>query len=553
MLIRLSINNYVLIDKLSIDFNEGFTAITGETGAGKSILIGALGLILGERADTQSLGNTKEKCVIEGEFLISKYNLKDFFDSNDLDYSKNTLLRREITQNGRSRAFINDTPVTLNLLKELGSFLIDIHSQHQTLLLNKQDYQLKIIDAFCQHETLLKDFKENFNLLAQKKAELENLKELEKNTRKELDYKQYLLDEIVDLKLNLSKDLEIDLELNQLQNFEELQLKLSHALELTETADNSILSLLTQLNSNLKSIEGKDNLVYKLNQRIKELTIEFKDCIDDLYRISSNYEGGVNLGRLNFLIERNNAINKLLHKHSLLTIEQLVSFKETLSDEIDNITSIDSNIKIISEECFELQNKCTKLAKQLSKNRTSSISNIENQIGFLMQKLGMPNSILKIKTSNLSELSKRGFDEFTFVFSANKGVEAKEISKIASGGELSRLMLCFKYILAKHSTLSSILFDEIDTGVSGEIAHKMADFLLEMSSHLQVISITHLPQIAAMGKVQLLVSKKEVGQKTVTFIQKLDDKERIYQLAKMLSGKIVTDSSLKNAEDLLNT
>lgn len=552
MIKRLSISNYVLIDKLSIDFNEGFTSITGETGAGKSILLGALGLILGDRADTQSLANNTKKCIVEAEFQIKKYALQNFFKKNDLDYFDLAVVRREISSNGRSRAFINDTPVNLNLLKQISQFLVDIHSQHQTLLINTQEYQLNIIDSYCNNSSLIQRFKENYSFYKQQKTELNTLVEKENALKNEIDYKQFLLNEIEEIKV-VKSDEDIDDELIQLENFEEINSKLSLSTELSETNEYSIISLLKELESNLESIKDKDRNISPLSDRINSLYIEFKDCLYELNALKDSYNDGFDIKRLNYLQERSNLINRLLHKHSLIDINQLISFKEQLQKELDKIGSIDEEIDALKKKCDLSLKQANDLANELSSKRLKAVPKLEKEIISLASDLGMPNSTLSISQKTKDELSSSGIDDFTFNFSANKGVETMEISKIASGGELSRLMLCFKYILAQKANLSCILFDEIDTGVSGNIAHKMAELMKKMSANMQVISITHLPQVAAKANSQLLVAKIENNNKTTTTIKSLSKDERVVELANMLSGQSITESSLKNADDLLNT
>jgi DNA repair protein RecN (Recombination protein N) len=552
MIKRLSISNYVLIDKLSIDFNEGFTSITGETGAGKSILLGALGLILGDRADTQSLANNTKKCIVEAEFQITKYALQNFFKKNDLDYFDLAVVRREISPNGRSRAFINDTPVNLNLLKQISQFLVDIHSQHQTLLINTQEYQLNIIDSYCNNSPLIQKFKEKYSFYKRQKTELNTLVEKENTLKNEIDYKQFLFNEIEEVKVSKS-DEDIDDELIQLENFEEINTKLSLSTELSESNEYSIISLLSELESTLGSIKDKDRNILPLSDRINSLYIDFKDCLYELNALKDSYNDGFDIKRLNYLQERSNLINKLLHKHSLKDIDQLISFKEQLQIELDKIGSIDEEIEALKKKCDLSLKQANDLANELSSKRLKGIPRLEKEIISLASVLGMPNSTLSVSQKTKDELSSSGIDDFTFNFSANKGVEAMEISKIASGGELSRLMLCFKYILAQKANLSCILFDEIDTGVSGNIAHKMAELMKKMSANMQVISITHLPQVAAKANSQLLVAKIENDNKTTTTIKSLSKDERVVELANMLSGQSITESSLKNADDLLNT
>lgn len=552
MLNRLSINNYALIDELSIDFKKGFTSITGETGAGKSILLSALGLILGERADLKAIADINKKCIVEGEFSIDKYKLDSFFDSNDLDYINTTLIRREITPSGRSRAFINDTPVSLNQLKQLGTFLIDIHSQHQTLLLNSQDYQLKIVDAYCNHNNVLSQFQSLYQSYLLKQESLKDFIEKEKQFSKEIDYKKFLYNELEEAKLN-TQDNKLEDELNKLENFEVIQHKLNHIISLSDNDDSSVGSLMSSIVVAIESIKAKDSTLVPLYDRFNSLLIEFKDCVSEIERISSSYNIDFDVKHYSFLQERFNMINRLLQKHAAHNIEELLEHHSNLSHELEKFQNMDNVLESLRNDCAIFLKKASDKAKILSKNRLAVLTVLENELKSLLVNLGMPNANIKIKTNSFDELTAKGYEDFTFCFTSNKGIEPKEISKIASGGELSRLMLCLKYILAHKTNLSTIIFDEIDTGVSGEIAHKMADLMSQMSKTMQVVSITHLPQVAAKGNSHFLVSKSELSQKAQTSIKELEGEDRIIELAKMLSGKSITNSSLSNAKDLLNT
>ena len=552
MLNSLTIKNYVLIDALSIDFNAGFTSITGETGAGKSILIGALGLVLGDRADSKCLGNQDFKCVVESEFIITDYNLFFFFDKHNLDYYNHTVLRREINQNGRSRAFINDTPVNLPVLKELGFLLLDIHSQHQTLLINKQHYQHKIIDSFCEHADLLEDYNLEFKTFNSINKQLNNLKERELTLKKESDYKQFLFNEINELNLSPKTDSNIEDELHSFENFEEIKSTLLQAVGMCDVNEPSIVSLLSQLESLLLSVSAKEKNINAINERLNSVIIELKDCSYELNTILEKYEDGIDQNHFKSLKERAALINGLLFKHSLQTIEQLVDLKYELQTELGQIFEIDSDIERLEKKRLLSYEKANQIAEQLSANRLTQKKALEDKIVSLISDLGISNSNFIIEHKKNDQLTHFGLDEFQFKFTANKGVNPEDISKIASGGELSRLMLCFKFILAEKSNLSSILFDEIDTGVSGNIAHKMAEMMKKMSENIQVISITHLPQVAAKAQTQFLVSKKEHEHHTKTTISKLNNEDRINEIANMLSGQSITSSSIKNAADLLN-
>lgn len=552
MLNRLSINNYALIDELSIDFKKGFTTITGETGAGKSILLSALGLILGERAELKAIADANKKCVVEGEIIIDKYDIQSFFEIHDLDYLNPTLIRREIAPSGRSRAFVNDTPVSLNQLKELGSYLIDIHSQHQTLLLNSQNYQLKIVDVFCNHKNELSQFQNDYQSYLSKQTELDELLEKEKQISRDLDYKQFLFDELEGAKLT-NQDSKIEDELSKLENFEEIQHKLNQIISISDNEESSVSSLLSSIVMSIDSIKEKDSNLVPINDRLNSLWIEFKDCLSELESIASSYSIDFDVKQFLFLQERFNLVNKLFQKHNVQTIEQLMELHSDLSKELERFHTIDSSIESLKKDCKNTFIKASDSAKKLSKNRLAILPVLEKELISLLSNLGMPSAKLKINTNSFDDLTIKGYEDFTFCFSSNKGVDPMEISKIASGGELSRLMLCFKYVLAQKTNLPTIIFDEIDAGVSGEIAHKMAGLMSQMSKSMQVIGITHLPQVAAKGNVHLLVSKVESTNRTQTVIKELKEEERVDELAKMLSGKSITESSLSNARDLLNT
>ena len=552
MLNRLSINNYALIDELSIDFKKGFTTITGETGAGKSILLSALGLILGERAELKAIADANKKCVVEGEIIIDKYDIQSFFEIHDLDYLNPTLIRREIAPSGRSRAFVNDTPVSLNQLKELGSYLIDIHSQHQTLLLNSQNYQLKIVDVFCNHKNEISQFQNDYQSYLSKQTELDELLEKEKQISRELDYKQFLFDELEGAKLT-NQDSKIEDELSKLENFEEIQHKLNQIISISDNEESSVSSLLSSIVMSIDSIKEKDSNLVPINDRLNSLWIEFKDCLSELESIASSYSIDFDVKQFLFLQERFNLVNKLFQKHNVQTIEQLMELHSDLSKELERFHTIDSSIESLKKDCKNTFIKASDSAKKLSKNRLAILPVLEKELISLLSNLGMPSAKLKINTNSFDDLTIKGYEDFTFCFSSNKGVDPMEISKIASGGELSRLMLCFEYVLAQKTNLPTIIFDEIDAGVSGEIAHKMAGLMSQMSKSMQVIGITHLPQVAAKGNVHLLVSKAESTNRTQTVIKELKEEERVDELAKMLSGKSITESSLSNARDLLNT
>ena len=552
MLVNLSIKNYILIKEMLISFDNNFTTITGETGAGKSILIGALGLVLGERSDSNVLLNNEKKCIIEVEFNIQKYNLEDFFEQNDLDYLDNSVIRREINSVGRSRAFINDTPVTLSQLKKLGVRLVDINSQHQMLLLNESNFQLKVVDAFCNHNDLLDSYHETYNKLEEKKILLSQLESQELSQQNDKDYKRFLLDELKEIEIKNEKEFTfLEEELKILENSKEIKYHLEESIHLIDgIEDHSIISNLQNLKNILNIISKDSEKISNLLQRVNVVNIELKDIHVDLEsfltRIQNNPEKLSNISRK---IEK---VNTLLLKHRFNNFNDLLKLKNDLSKDLENIDSLKEKINSLKDEVKDFYIKANDIADEISKNRMLVIPQIENKISKLLISLGIKNARIAINILPLRELFFYGKEKVSFNFSANKGNELKEISSIASGGELSRLMLCIKYLIASANLLPTIIFDEIDSGISGEIANKMGLLMKEMGNDIQVISITHLPQVAAKGNSQMLVKKIEKNNLTETKIVKLKDNERIIELAKMLSGEKITESSLLNAKELLN-
>ena len=549
MLLHLAIKNYALIEETSIKFDKGFTTITGETGAGKSILIGALNLLLGQRADSKVLQNAEKKCVVEGEFDISNYELTDFFERNDLDYLEHTVIRREISVSGRSRSFVNDTPVTLQQLKILSDNLIDIHSQHQTLLLNSRSFQLKMVDSYCQHQSLLDDFSQSFEAFTRKKELLEQLKNQEANSSKEFDYKKFLFDELEDAKLENNNEIEdIEIKLKVLENAEEILSELNQALYLSQDSESSILSQFYALESKVSSASKHLKSLATISTRLNSNIIEFKDCIDELNIIYNKIEH--NPRELEVLQNRYSVLQRLLKKHTLMNTVQLIELKDQLGEELLGVDNINDQIEKLENEVINFEKISIKKANEITQNRKSIIPQIEQDITTLLSKLGMPNAKVNISI-HPTDLYSSGLEEIMFYFSANKGVSMSELKKVVSGGELSRLMLSLKFLIAHKTKLPSIIFDEIDTGVSGEIAHKIGSMMCEMGKIIQVFSITHLPQVAAKGNNHLLVKKEEVNDKTTTTIQHLDYQSRVQHIAKMLSGKETTQVALKNAKELL--
>ncbi|NOZ47663.1 MAG: DNA repair protein RecN [Chlorobi bacterium] len=549
MLQFLSIKNYALIKNLDIEFNSGFITITGETGAGKSILLGALSLILGERADINALLDKNSKCIIEGKFNIKDLNIKDFFDNYDLDYANETILRREINTNGKSRAFINDTPVNLTILKEIGLQLVDIHSQNNNLILNNQNYQLQVIDTLTNHSKLLNTYQK---LFLQYKTLLKNISELELKTiesKKESDYLQFQFNQISEANLKENEQIESEKELEILNHAEEIKSALSFAFNLLFESDTNIQSSLIEISKNLQKISRFYPKAEDFHNRLESVIIELKDLSSEIEL--SNGDVVFDQEKLNYLKERLDLIYSLEQKHQVSNIKELITLKDDLNKKIQAIGFYDDQLSKYQKESKELKIQLEDLANKLSSNRKLSIPQIEKNILSLLSKLGMPNASIIIRIDNSNELNHTGKDIIKFLFSSNIKVKGREIAKVASGGELSRVMLAIKALISNYKSLPTIIFDEIDSGVSGDIAYKMGEIMSSMSKNMQVISITHLAQIASKGNTHYLVYKENSTDIPTTKIKQLVEQERITEIAKMLSGESLTHAAMENAKELL--
>ncbi len=554
MINSLYIKNYALIKELNINFSDGFTSITGETGAGKSIFVGALSLILGERSGSSLHLDSNEKCIVEGVFDISKYDLASFFDKNELDFCNTTVLRREINSSGRSRSFINDTPVNLMQMKELGVQLFDIHSQNQSHQINKKSYQLQILDAYSKNIKLTEEYKASFNLFVFNKKKLDELQNKALNSQTDHNYKQFLFEELETASLNSGDELSlIEQELKVLSNSEDISAKISESINLAEDSENSINDQLQKLNNNLQSISQHSDNIESVYKRINSSLLELKDSVLDLHSLSQNIV--FDPERLSVLKNRYDLLSNLLNKHSFLHLNDLIEFKINLELELNSVVNIKDEIDQAINDLAVRNKEVVLLAEKLSQKRVVSVSKVESIVKDLLSKLGMENAILKIELNKLDTPNENGLDDIKLMFSANKGIELAELSKVASLGEMSRLMFSIKSCIANNMSLPTILFDEIDTGVSGEIAHKMGELMHQLAQkyNMQVISITHLPQVAARGKNQMFVEKKIVDNTSYTNIRTLNGNERESEIAKMLSGSEVTDVSLSNARELLST
>lgn len=551
MLTRLAIKNYTIIDQLEIDFSPGLNIITGETGAGKSIIVGALGLILGDRADKKTLHTASGKCVIEGSFQISAYALQEFFGANDLDYDAETTLRREINAEGKSRAFINDTPVNLNQLKELGEKLVDIHSQHQTRQLNTPAFQLMVVDSFAGHDKLLQTYKGKF--LAYKKLEnrLQALEEQSRAAAAEADYLQFQFDELEKAGLQPGEQELLEQEMLRLTHAEEIKRSLSGVVYLLEEGETAINAQLKEAGRQLSSLEQYSAAITQQNQRINSVLIELRDISQELDRL--NDQTLLDERRRQEVEERIDMLYRLEQKHQCSSVEELIARREEFSEKLNNISHLDEELESLQEQLRDEKDALTELARQLSAAREAVIPGITRQVNAQLKETGMPDARFELKLERFREDALRltGIDQVHFLFSANKGHGLAEISKVASGGELSRLMFCIKGLAARHTALPTIIFDEIDTGISGEVALKVGKLMQDFSNHLQVITITHLPQIAGKGNAHYFVFKESKSDATFANIRKLEEEERIREIAKMLSGDNPSPSALKNAQELM--
>jgi DNA repair protein RecN (Recombination protein N) len=546
---RLSISNYALIDKTEILPGHGLSIITGETGSGKSIMLDALGLVAGQRADVSALQDKSKKCVIEAEFETVENWFKDFFSENDLDYSEVSIFRREINPNGNSRAFVNDTPVNLSILKILASQLIDIHSQHQTLEINQSLFQTNVLDSFCGNQKLRDEYSLEFNAYKQKIKSLEELKQKAQLFNQEKDYLNFLFSELEELKIKENEEDELETEINQLSHAEEIQNSLQKILYLIGEEENNVLIKLSE-SKNLISTTVKFKQEFsELKSRIDSVYIELKDIQATLEKESENFiYDPIKLDELNL---RMSLIQKLKKKHAAVNANQLIEIYNEIELKLSESSGLDIEIDNLSKETKKLEENLNKLALELSKKRKSNTNLLSKNIVELLVDLGMPSSELIIELSSLPELNSTGLDTIKFLFSANKGMQAQNISSIASGGELSRLMLAIKYISSLHQGLPTIIFDEIDTGVSGEVAYKVGLMLQKMSKTTQLIAITHLPQIAGKAENHYFVYKESDNQKTNSKIKELSKEDRVLEIAKMLSNGNPGEAAILNAKELM--
>lgn len=550
MLQTLHIKNFALIEQLNIDFSSQLSTITGETGAGKSILLGALGLVLGRRADLSSLKDKEQKCVVEAHFKIDGYNLKEFFNGNDLDYEDVTIIRREILPSGKSRAFINDSPVNLPELQELGDFLIDIHSQQQTRELSDEAYQMQILDAIAGNKNLLEKYKTQLSAYKSVQSQLKKFLAEKDSLAKEHDYNSFLLNELLAANLKAGEQPELEAELEKLSNVESIKESLGHALAIANEEQVGAIQNLKEIKAALQKISSLAPEYNDYYERVSSVLIELDDIVTELGQSSERLTDDPK--ELERISQKLQMIYTLQKKHQVATVEELLQIQEGLDNKVVLADGIEASIERISAEAEKAKLETDEIAKQLNEKRQQAIPVLADKVTAILAQLGMPNARFKFELNHIDAYYTTGKDNINLLFSANKGTDFGLLKKVASGGEMSRIMLAVKAVLAEYSQLPTIIFDEIDTGVSGEIANKMGDIMKAMSRDMQVFAITHLPQIASKGDQHYKVFKSTQGETTVSELKLLTKEERIREIAEMLSGKDISDSALTHAKALLN-
>jgi len=550
MLTHLSISNYTLIDRLDIEFHNGFSAITGETGAGKSILLDALDLVLGKRAESQVLLDSSKKCVVEASFVIGKYNLGPFFLSNSLDYDEECILRREIHPNGKSRAFINDTPVTLLQMKALGDQLVDIHAQHATTSLQDPLFQLSVLDGYANLNEQLHQFRERFMALRNLKDQKEMLMDEERKARTSMDYRQFLFDELNAAALQSDEQESLEERLKLVSNAEEIKNTLYFIQGILNEDDNSILNQLTHAESQLNKIEGYYPPLKQIAERLRSNLIDIKDINLEISRLDEDVEFSQEL--MNDLQARLDLIYKLQHKHQVTNNGSLIEIQNTLKQQLESFTSLEEKINETGKQILAMESALDEAASLLTAARRKTFPELEKEILGYLRTMGMPDAQFEIRWNPSPEMTIFGRDNIEFYFNANLGHSLKPLSEIASGGELSRVMLAIKTVLSGKKSLPTIIFDEIDSGLSGDIAGKVGDVMRDAAKRIQIITVTHLPQIAGKARHHYSVFKSTARDVTFSNIKYLDDQERITELAKLIGGRETTDASMAAAKELIN-
>ncbi|MGB0929511.1 MAG: DNA repair protein RecN [Chitinophagales bacterium] len=552
MLQKLLIKNYALIEEVELSFSDKLTIITGETGAGKSILLGALSLILGHRVNTAALSNNKKKCIVEGTFNISAYKLRAFFEKHELDYENITFIRREVTPSGKSRAFVNDTPVNLQILKQIGEQLVNLHAQHQTLHLFDAHYQLSIIDTLASHNSVLSNYQGIFKNYQKNQTQLKKRKKEYAQLQRDLDYIQFQLTELQDANLVDANEQEsLEQELDQLNNTEHIQQSLVESINLLDENEIAVLEQLKMVQAHLSSIARFHPLFEELNDRLESVNIELTDIHNELTRMGE--DDSMDPERLELVSERLNLIYRLQKKHQISEISELIEIRDNLASQNQSADNLESEIEELQKTIEVQHKKLLSFAAKITKDRKKQIPVFEERINTMLTSVGMKEATVRTVHKILPEhqLTAYGRDEIEILFSANRGSRHAELRKVASGGELSRLMLCIQSLIAANTALPTLIFDEIDTGISGEVALKVGKVLQDLSTHHQLISITHLPQIASKGNTHLFVYKYNTPERTLSKIRKLNETERVTEIAKMLSGDRPGEMALANAKELL--
>ena len=550
MLTKLKIKNFAIIEDLEVDFSDGMTCITGETGAGKSILLGGLSLVLGKRADLSCMFDSSRKCIVEATFQISKYSLKKFFETYDLDYSDETILRREILPKGKSRAFVNDTPVNLNLLEKISANLIDIHSQNETQSFLENEYQFQVLDALAGNDELLILYKKTLKSLKNTTKEYKEALFFQSESRNTFELDNFLLEELRSSNLKIGMHEELVEKVNELNSIEYFQNKIANSIQIIELDSYGILDKFNELSQNILGMYEKSNRYESLNDRIRQIYIELEDILEDLKSQFDLLE--INPEKLAELNSQIDHLTSLYLKHKVKNVDDLIFIKQKLEKNIDKSSKFDEKLLYLEKKQKELENKLKKYSAELSLNRKKTILILEKELKTLVNKMGMQQAEFKVELNKGNEFYDNGTDQISFMFSANRGSSFKTLKKVVSGGELSRIMLAIKAILSQYKKLPTLVFDEIDSGVSGKISNSIAEVMGTISTKLQVFTITHLPQVAAKGNHHFRVKKKVENDKTITFLEVLNQNSRIEEIAKMLSGNRVTKTAIQHAKQLMN-
>lgn len=548
MLKHLTIKNYALIKHLELEPSASLNVVTGETGAGKSIMLGALGLLKGNRADTKVLWDENEKCITEGVFEIGAYKLKSFFKAEDLDYDETTVIRREISPGGKSRAFINDTPVTLDVMKKLGNLLMDVHSQHETLQLGNQDFQLRLIDAYANNQPLLEAYSVTWKKFLQAKKEYETLVSEADTLRQEAEYINFQLDELIKAELEAGEQEKVESELKIMEHAEDITGRLQSTVEVLNQSEFSARKALAEARAHLQVIAGYSPQYDTLKQRLESVLIELDDIVNEVERHQSTVE--FDPKRAEFLKERVNLLYRLLKKHRSNGISELLTLQDELQRKANITSNLDEALATAQTRYSTSQTELKDAAKKLTTSRKKTFEPLTKDLTRLLKELGIPDATLKVDHQEIAPTAS-GADGIELLFSANKGIIARPLAQVASGGEFSRLMFCIKYVMAEKTAMPTLVLDEIDSGISGEIAFKLGDLMKTMAAHHQLITITHLPQIAAKGNAHYFVFKDSSSKKTISNIKELSEAERVEEIAKMIGGDKPSKTALENAKELI--